>query len=139
MKNYLTLFLMTLGFLSGFAQNNISDDYLKKFLEEYPMYKEDLAQLYFEHVGMNTPRTKQYFDVYKREYVGDDQIRVSFFGTSGQLETGTILYMLFPVHFSTHRAVITPSPPPRIDDRVKCIILSRRGTSVLALKSLRMQ
>ncbi len=138
MKKTLLIVLILLSITSSYSQNNNSfNKYLKVFLEEYPMYKNNIDKLYFEHIGMNRPQnTKQYFNVYRREYIGNENKRVKFYN-NGQLIWGDIQYMLFPIVFSTHRVVVTPNPPPSVISGIKYIIISKYGTKIIPISGIR--
>lgn len=139
-KKNIILLILLLFSISSFAQNdNKLNSFLKIFLEEYPIYKNNVSELYFEHTGMNYPKnTIHYFNVYKQQYVGNENKRVQFL-YNGQMIWGDIIYMLFPIVYSTYSPTVITDPnykKPNVTNSIKCIILSKGGTIIIPLNQV---
>jgi len=132
------LFIMLTFFVtfSFNAQNNNEySNQLKEFIKDYPMYKDNLQDLYFERVNYNVPKRKHYFKVYKRDYVGNENSNIKFY-ENRTLKTGRLLYILYPISFSTYRRVISTTPPPNVKSEIRCIIISKDGPKNIPLTSV---
>ncbi|EHQ41532.1 hypothetical protein [Myroides odoratus] len=133
------LLLLTILFsLNSFSQNNNYNNYLKKFLEDYPMYN-NIDNLYFELVSMDVFGKNQVFNVYKKHYVGNEKKIVQFKNYDNQIISGEVQFMLFPIIFSTYTPYNTdpPTAGPSVDRDIKCIILSKIGTKIISLSQVK--
>jgi len=114
--------------------NNSNSRLLEDFLSEFPMFKENLYEYYFEIVNMRVVggKYKYFFNVFKRVEITDpSQRKVKYYSIKNRkVVEGNIHFILFPIVHNAASPTGNYTPPP-VSQSVKYIIHGPLGAETL--------